>query len=72
MDGAESLLGEQSKHGAEQYKHVPFSNSPVAGMQPWPLADVEAGVSWDMMSLGLEEALPTQDIIDSLYALRPL
>jgi hypothetical protein len=72
MDGAESLLDEQSKHRAGQYKHAPFPSSPVASMQPWPLADVEASVSWEMMSLGFDEALPTQDVIDSLYALCPL
>ena len=52
--------------------HNSFDSSPMLEMpRPWtepaPAMD-PAAMTWDLISMGFEEALPSQDIVDALYA----
>lgn len=42
---------------------LPQANGPYP---PGPGPDMWNGFEWDMISLGLEESLPTQDVVDEL------
>lgn len=35
----------------------------------YPQIDININAQWDLIALGLEEPLPSQDVIDELYVL---
>jgi hypothetical protein len=53
----------------------PASTAPGAGQPsqmlypPQPTAQGNSNSPWDLISLGLEEPLPSQDVVDELYVL---
>ena len=44
---------------------------PDKGFMPQIDLDLEQSFSWEMIGLGLEEPMPTQEAVDELYDLRP-
>jgi hypothetical protein len=59
--------------------HSSFDGSPMMDTPPhWPTSNLDTGVSaamgrtpppsWDLISMGLDEALPAQAVVDALYA----
>lgn len=54
---------------------LPNDNSPVPSMLPdlnTTASPIDDGMTWEMVGLGLEEPLPTQEAIDELFVLLPL
>lgn len=54
---------------------LPNDNSPVPSMLPdlnTTASPIDDGMTWEMIGLGLEEPLPTQEAIDELFVLLPL
>ena len=65
----------QNQHHSESQNSIPVNYTHEANFT-MELLDSQAGgelnidniaLGWDMMSLGVEEALPAQDIQDALY-----
>lgn len=74
MDGMDPLLGQQQQHDSplspNPLSHYSFHCSPMMGVPPpWSAQLPQTSnqpMSWDMIAMGLEEALPDQDVVDAL------
>jgi hypothetical protein len=44
-----------------------FADPALSGIQDFAGMNVSDDFSWEMIGLGLEEALPSRDVIDELY-----
>lgn len=54
---------------------LPNDNSTAPSMLPdliTTASPIDDGMTWEMVGLGLEEPLPTQEAIDELFVLLPL
>jgi hypothetical protein len=49
---------------------APGAGQPSQMLFPPPHTAHEGNTQWDLISLGLEEPLPSQDVIDELYAIQ--
>jgi len=76
VDGMEAMLGGVRGPTMSASPNMPHHNSfdsspmvdiPQSWTGPTPTMDPSA-MTWDLISMGFEEALPSQDIIDALYA----